>query len=704
MSKNLLSTLARKNLKQNESILRPYFIASMIFVAIFHTFLCLLSLPMIQDRFQVKQLLIFGLVIMGLLIAIMLFYTYSFVVKRRRKEAALYSILGLEKKHLASMIFRENTLLFLSSFLAGVALSWLFTNLAFMVLSRLIKTKTEMVAPFSLEALVISFIFFAVITMINSIIHIARLVLVNPIQQMQTKNAGEKPMRFLGIKTLLGLAMVGTGYYLSLKSTKLFFAFKAFFPAVILVILGTELLFSAVSVFILKRMQKGKGYYAKPSRFLMVSGMLGRMRQNAQGMASVAILLSMLVVTMTTTLSLYRSIDKAVESRFPTEFSLYLQPKLYKEQQLEGMEIDPSIGSPAKLRAATKTNLEAIQKHAEATGNSVKDVQIDQHIYQRFVWEDNEIKLTGKAALDSSNMLQIYTVEDFNLAYQDDLQLKEGTALLWRGKLLDDKIIPELPESENDSDNADLVPWPERLKLGEKEYRRELMPKEYAEKIIRNGLNNQIEGFAFLILPSDQDIIDYSEWSEKHDGNKSWFFPSSYLSFNFEETVGFITQEQFEKEFKITLDNEENFGLLYGKEDNRHALTEGLGSFLFLGVFASIVFVVGLSLISWFKQYNEALEDRARYGIMRKVGLEDQLIRSTARSQVFWLFFLPLLVALCHAAFAIPLFRTFISQLLPINGGTTLYYQTLGFVVLGMIILYLFIYQLLVKMYRRMVG
>ena len=325
--RNLYPRLAATNLKKNRRFYLPYLLACIVIVALFCIILTLASDPYLgqmQHGGSVSQVLGFGVFIMALFSAIILFYTNSTFTKQRKREFAIYNILGMEKRHISYVLFWESLYTAAMALFFGLVAAGVFSKLLQLVLVRLIGGEATFGLNIRLMSIGCTVVFFGALFLLLLLNTIRIIHLSNPVQLLRAGSEGEREPRSKWILALLGAVCLAAGYLISLRTNAALYAIQNFFLAVILVIIGTYLTFIALSVVVLKALRKNRRYYYKTSHFATVSGLIYRMSRNSAGLASICILSTMVLVTVSTTVSLYKGVDAYADVRWPQDMTLTL--------------------------------------------------------------------------------------------------------------------------------------------------------------------------------------------------------------------------------------------------------------------------------------------------------------------------------------------------------------------------------------------
>lgn len=638
MNKFFFSKLALRNLKSNKQIYFPYIFASIATVAMFYMMVALMGNEFIQTRSDtLSTLFTLGAVVVGAFSFIFILYTNSFLIKRRKKEIGLYAILGMKKSHVSKILTIESITTSFFSIVIGLIVGHLLGELTFLILNYALKFGIKMSFPFTIMATAITIGLFVLIFLITLIYNITQVTFSNPIQLIKGKQTGEREPKSSILLFILSLLLIGSGYWMSVAIDNPLDAILYFFLAVVLVIAGTYFLFIAGSIFILKALKKNKALYYRPSPFISISGMLYRMKQNAVGLANITILATMVIIAVSTTAAIFIGTQDTLEVRFPYEN----QRTYYKTVDLE-------------------EQLDAIKKETVTSGLKVTETEMYTYYNLFPLIEKNEMVI-GETDFSKRipDTVQLLVREDYERIADQAIELKSNEVLLFdlnntfdfSTLLIGDttyqiksKIENPLKMDESQSPNMIVV----------------VDSKEVVESIIATDL--EVRG---IEIPIVSDAV---------------------LSWN---TTG--TQEQ-KKDYsnKIAASDSDN-SYFDSKELLREEWYSMNGGFLFLGIFLGLLFTFGAALITYFKQVSEGYDDREKFQIMQKVGLDKQMIRKTTRLQIIWMFLLPLIIAVIHVIFAFPIIQKLLLIFSVVN--TALIFWCFIGVIVGFSLIYWIIYQ-----------
>ena len=662
----LTNRLALSNLIKNRKLYYPYTLATILVIAITYIFTSLLLNPHLGDlpgADSIKAVLGMGLVIVALSSGIIVLYANSFVMKNRSKELGLYSVLGLEKRHLFSMILKETMIMGVVTLLLGIGVGALFDKLIYAFLQRIIGESTGLVSTFQVMTIPIVLVIFACIFSLLVLVNGFRLLRLNPLQLTKDGLKGEKKGRFLVIQTLLGLGTMGYGYYLALSVQNPVTAIISFFLAVLLVILGTYLLFNAGTTVVLQLLKKKKSYYYKPNNMISISNLVFRMKKNAVGLATIAILSSMVLVTLVGATNIYAGKKDYLASAAPHDYSV------------TGTNVD--VTSTQKV----------MDDFLSQSGNQVNRKTEVTYIYFG-IKEQEKNKLTifskNERKVLPKSIFIVFSQATYKQLTGKDLNLTSNqVGLFTKNKTLKDQ---------------------KSVSINGQNYQ------------IQNSLNDFIKGKVpnnFSIISSDYSYLvvpDTDNFKESIKGTATT--QTTYIGVNVKDPAhdakknSDLLDKLADKETQ-RLDGQTTgvpwFNLITNSRyDVEGALNGFVSGTLFIGIFLSIIFMIGTVLVIYYKQISEGYEDRERFVILQKIGLDDQQVKKTIRKQVLTVFFLPLIFAFIHLAFAYHMLSLIIRLIGVLNPDLML---VVTIIVCGVFFLaYVLVFALTSRSYRRIVS
>ena len=658
----LTSKLALSNLKQNRKLYYPFALAVILTTMILYSFIALSSTPHLEDSYgggAARTVLGFGSFVVQLVVIILVAYANGYVMKNRSKELGLYSVLGMEKKHLLIMTLWELLFFYVLTVGVGLGLGLLFDRLIFALLLKCMGLPVVIQSTFQLGAVIDTLLglalAFALILLLNSF----RLLRYSSLHLMQQKKAGEKKGRFLLVQTLLGLGLLGIAFYIALTVERPVAAVQGFFIAVILVILATYLLFNAGSITFLRFLKGRKSYYYKPENFISVSNLIARMRKNAAGLATISILSTMVLVTLTGSLNIFIGGQNYLDTVYPSDYMI-------------------SVGhmpSDAETEPVIKDVQAQIKKTADAT--NLSDYQVAQTTY----WSAEIRKIDGRS-------LEVYE--------QAGQEMKtEGTVYFFDQATYEQLTGQKVELGENEI-LAYGYQYPGRLdsqlEINGKTFtiKQKLDSNFIQGKIPQNALFQHQMGL-YLVLP------DLNQLGLKVDKNLE--FSINAKNKDNKDFTGDVTKELY------STDKMSQYGATYFGGYERYSIEkewrETAGTLLFIGIFLSVIFLLATVLVIYYKQISEGHEDRDNFVILQQVGLDQKQTGTTIRKQILTVFFLPLFFSFLYLGVAYKMIAKIVAILGATNAGLVL--QTTLSICAVFFISYILVFLLTSRSYRKIV-
>ncbi|HFI0631880.1 TPA: ABC transporter permease [Streptococcus suis] len=659
--------LALTNLKKNRRLYFPYALMTILSTAIAYIFASLAFHP---DLGQVKgangviQVLGFGMIVVMLAVAIMVFYANSFVMKQRSKEFGVYSILGLEKKHLLLMTFLENLVFAASTILTGLLLGLTLDKLFYALLLKAMQMPVVLASTFQLKSLVTVLIYLFGIFALVSLFNIGKLGLTDSLKLVQGKKRGDKKTGFLWLQTLLALILLGTGYAIAQVVTSPLKTVPSFFGATLLVILGTYLLFQAGVISLLNWLKHRQTYYYKPENFISVSNLIFRMRKNAMGLATITVLSSMFLVTMVGGLNIYIGGKDYVAHQNPNDFSI-------------------------TVRLAGESSLERVQEWADASMETT-EIPVESKVtipYQQAYFSEV-----------TNQQVRFFTVEDAASVDFSDLGV---------GFILDqasyEKITGEALQLASDQvaiySKGVQYQAGQTLTFDEKEMEvAQVLPKNVTLGHLPDHMSFNVSQYLVIVV---QDLAIFEDSAEK---NLYMGYETSLSEEEQVEMTETFMYSNFESELwtsHLDANNYPSISLSYRAYAMRGFFSFA-GSLFFIGLLLSLIFLMAVVLVIYFKQVSEGYEDRDRFVIMTKVGLDEDQTRQSIRKQLLTVFFLPILLAFVHLAFAYKMLSSILLSIGVVNAGLML--QVTAGICGGYLLLYLVVYAITTRSYKQIIS
>lgn len=601
-----------------------------------------------------QQILSLGIYVITVFAVIFLFYTNSFLIKRRKREFGLFNILGMEKKHLSVVIALESMIVFLVSMVLGIGIGILLDKAFYLLIAKMLNASITLGFYISYQSIVNSIILFFIIFLLMYVFSLIQINLSNPIELLHGDQHGEKEPKTKWLLAIIGLICLGTGYYMSVSIQDPVTAFVFFMVAVILVVIGTYMLFTAGSIVILKLLRKNKRYYYKTNHFISVSNMIYRMKQNAVGLGNICILSTMVLVMLSTTISLWVGMNDIIETRFPRDITVSIN----------------SVDSNQALYTIDDMN-----NAIEQAGIQTDDELVYRTLSVSAINKGNTYTFGNENASlqDISNVVVLYfiTLDDYNRTEGTNVNLAPDEVLVFpSGKQFDHKTI-------------DIASNTFKVKG--------ILNSIKADSNYSANLQNSM----FVVVDSMDTLFMIDDLQKQAYGDNASYIHTSY-DFNLSKSEEMSVKEATDA-LIANYPGDTTYMMVDTQEGNHEDLLSLYASFLFIGIFLSFLFIMATVLIMYYKQITEGYEDKKRFEIMQKVGLDKREVKKTINSQVLTVFFLPLVVAAIHIVFAFPMIEKMLRLLYLDN--TNLYIMTTVICFGVFALVYVLIYFLTSKVY-----
>ncbi|HJC33148.1 MAG TPA: ABC transporter permease [Candidatus Mediterraneibacter faecipullorum] len=633
--------LAKDGIVKNRKLYFPYILTCICMIMMFYIIYYLgfsADFTSVRGGDMLQSFLMIGVFIIAIFALIFLFYTNSFLIRRRQKEFGLYNILGMGKRNLVKILVWENILTAVISIAAGLILGILFSKLAELAALRILGGATGFAIHVELKPVIATaglFLVLYFLIMLRMIFYIFRL---RPVEMLKSENVGEKPPKANWILAVIGALLLAGAYYLAVAVIDPMSAMVMFFVAVIMVIIATYLLFISGSVALCKLLQKNKKYYYKTKHFVSLSSMVYRMKRNGAGLASICILSTMVLVTLSSTVCMYAQTEDGIQKRYPHDITMELTSDDYSETE-PYKEIVSDVLSEYGEKAE---NVEEFHFYSAAGFQYRDEFRLSMGGYSE----------TGTGEVESIRSVYMIDLEDYNRLTGENREMEDDEILLYPFKTDYDYDALSIAGCGTwDVELLDRQPFPAGMAQAD------------------------VMGLFFIVvkdLPVIQQIEEYRNSLVEEDD-------SLFLAY-IEESYGFDLPCDDEKQIEIYNTILERIGALTSQEDGvdyPHYFIDSKaggradyiainGGLFFLGVLLGAVFLFGTVLIMYYKQISEGYEDQDRFDILMKVGMTRKEVKQSINSQVLTVFFLPLITAGIHLAFAYPL----ISKILLLMSAT----------------------------------
>ena len=626
MHKGIFSRLAKQNIRNNKSTYIPYIITCIFCIAMIYMMEFLRDCPTLDQAVrqadEVRMIVFTGEIVVEIFCIIFLIYSNSFLMKRRQKEIGLYNILGLERNHIGIVMFLETIITSIGSLAGGIAAGIIGSKLALLLLLKLLHIPSVLGFYISVKGIFTCLFMFGIIFLMILFLNLAKIHLSRPVELLRGNNTGEKEPVAKWLMALIGFICLGAGYYLAVTTESPIKAITIFLLAVILVMAGTYLLFTAGSIVILKFLRRRKSFYYRTGNFISISGMLYRMKQNAIGLASICILSTGVLLMIAMTVSIYFGMNDIMLNRYP-------------------YDVDMSVTSISEEEC--QTAIEAFEK--AIADNKVPVEKSVEEIYLDIVCSKNGDQILIKPANTIRNSDSVLV-----LSLLDQAEYERLTGI--SANLNDGEIFAWYPSAvQKDSVTVDET---------------EFTVKKWLDKNPLTCGEDAVSDNAVLVV-TDEDFKKFDEMrTEMYKGVSS--APAGEdltlhlgLDITGSETdkIDFGTPVmEVVKDLKKNGGLSENSWITSGiRQQEYESYYADNGSLLFIGILLGSLFLMGTAMIIYYKQISEGYEDQKRFEIMQKVGLSRREVRSSVRRQILMVFFLPLLMAMLHITMAFPMIR-----------------------------------------------
>lgn len=626
MHKGIFSRLAKQNIRNNKSTYIPYMITCIFCIAMIYMMEFLRDCPTLDQAVrqadEVRMIVFTGEIVVEIFCIIFLIYSNSFLMKRRQKEIGLYNILGLERNHIGIVMFLETIITSIGSLAGGIAAGIIGSKLALLLLLKLLHIPSVLGFYISVKGIFTCLFMFGIVFLMILFLNLAKIHLSRPVELLRGNNTGEKEPAAKWLMALIGFICLGAGYYLAVTTESPIKAITIFLLAVILVMAGTYLLFTAGSIVILKFLRRRKSFYYRTGNFISISGMLYRMKQNAIGLASICILSTGVLLMISMTVSIYFGMNDIMLNRYP-------------------YDVDMSVTSISEDEC--QTAIEAFEK--AIADNKVPVEKSVEEIYLDIVCSKNGDQILIKPANTIRNSDSVLVLSLLNQAEYERLtgisaNLNDGEIFAWYPSAV-----------QKDSVTVDET---------------EFTVKKWLDKNPLTCGEDAVSDNAVLVV-TDEDFKKFDEMrTEMYKGVSSAPAGEDLTLHLGLDIIGSETDKidfgtpvmEVVKDLKKNGGLSENSWITSGiRQQEYESYYADNGSLLFIGIFLGSLFLMGTAMIIYYKQISEGYEDQKRFEIMQKVGLSRREVRSSVRRQILMVFFLPLLMAMLHITMAFPMIR-----------------------------------------------
>ena len=674
---NIYAKLAGTNIRNNRQLYLPYILSGIMTVAMFYLMMFINNNPgidKIPGARNLKMIMELGVGVIAIFSYIFIFYTNSFISKRRKKEIGIYNILGMEKRHIGRVLALETVFVAVITILGGLAAGIVFSKLVLMLLYRILGFDETVMFYITGSGIRTTLVVFGILYVLTLIYNLMQITFAKPVELLRGGNVGEKEPKTKWLMAIAGAACIVTAYYIAITTENPIKVLTLFFVAVLLVIAGTYFLFTAGSIAVLKMLRNNKNFYYNKKHFAAVSGMLYRMKQNAAGLASICVLSTMVLVMVSTTVSMFAGVQDELAARYPQEITLY---STY-DNVFEGKD---DVTDLVKQTIADQ-------------GRTIENECSYRYLLLLLKQNDTSFEAASQDTW-TSDLAMVNVVTRDDLIALDDRFTEENTSLPQSG------TVSVYGSKAYDADTITILG--KEFQVGES--RVFTTDKDmYASLGFNDDYYVVVDSLdtlkdIFALANTDNRITSYRGVSGYDiDGttaektacadavNEAIQAANEKAGLNKEDTV---TNGLTSRYMESRSANENEFYSLYG----------GL---FFLGVFLGIMFLMVTVMIIFYKQISEGYDDKQRYEIMEKVGMSNEEVKTSIQSQIRMVFFLPIVTAAIHVAAAFPMINRLLMLLNLTN--TRLFVICLIITILIFTVIYYIVFKLTSRSYYKIVG
>lgn len=598
MNSKLSTKFAFKNLKANKIVNIPYILSTSIMVAILFIMISLLDNKYVMQKDQFGTIIVFGSIIISIFTFAIIMYANRFLIKRRFKEFGLYRVFGLENKHINRILLKEKSIFFVIISILTIVFGITLGKVLFLAVGKLMQENFNVMQfGISTKAIIITLLFNVVIGVVTYIFDVVNIKSATTRDLFAKGQKSESEPKVKVVFLLLAIILTTIGYYIALTIKGSLESLLMFFVASLFVLFGTYCGFVSITIFVLKMMKKNKKLFYKSKNFITVSGMLYRMKSNAVGLASIAILCTGVVVSLSTTMAIYNSAEKVVDSTVNRDYKL--------------------TGTITPDKDFSK-NIEKEKTRLKNLVTEKTNPKNDYYQVSTMMFANLDGNKFSKVGMNNTKTvyIMIQTLDSFNNKFGKKYTLNDGEILL----------------------NSNYMKYltSDKITLGSADYKFKKIDEI-------EGRNIAVDMF-YVVVKNNEDLVrfcnDFKMPMENDAGYKPLEVNVTYFLDSDKKLDG--------KEF-ISKDSSLQF---VSRQETKTGVYSLFGAFLYIGFIISFILLVGTSIIAYYKHLSEGIEDRKNIQTMKKVGLSNKMIKKTSSQQIYWMFFLPLFVAVIHSAVA----------------------------------------------------
>lgn len=663
VNSKLLTRLTLTGMKNNRKRLIPFLMAATFTIMIFYILTSLAYTPYIisngEEAFYgartIAIMLKIGSRIVAFVSAIFIIYANQFVMKSRKKEMALYGVLGMSKRNITFIMILETVINILITVGIGILAGTFLNKISLLILYKIIKQTPVNGILFEAKALINTVVLFGRIFLICLIINVTSIRVGNPITMLKSDKTGEKEPKVKVFTFIIGIITLGAGYYIALATHSTFAAAQTLIISILLVIIGTYCLFIAGSIFILKMLKKNERFYYKTRNFISVSNLIYRMKHNAAGLASICILSTAVILLLTCGSSLMLLGENNINNMYPTDVRVKFEDDEKKPEEYYTNIINNAI------KKSDVNNAELICRQYESI---MLTKEGDSYIYINYLGD-----------IDNNKDVYMVALDDYNRYIGKDI------------KLADDEILVYTTDEEYKENNQNIMNICDHQYnvVGEADYK--------ALHYIFDPIMALFERY-IIVFKNEEDIDSIISGNTLTMNNSE---KQTYIGYDIKGTL----DKNSMNIFKETVNSIDGNATVSFKEEERTFFYNIYGGAFFVGIFMAILFLIATVMIIYYKQMSEGYEDQKRFEILAKVGLTEREAKKTIKRQVMILFFMPVIAAIIHSVVATGIIRLFLRMILVVDSAV--FAAAIGIVCIIFFVIYAIVYKITSGQYYRIV-
>lgn len=618
----LIPRLTVGGIRKNASSYVPYLLITVFSIFTFFIFsaICDNAIIMTLPRaMYVLALMQIGRVLLGIILAPVLFETNKFLVKQRKGELGLYNVLGLDRQYITLLMLLESVIIYVTTLLAGIGFGCIFSKLIFLILLNMAGLPVEASFTISMSSIVTTAIYFGILVIFNLIYNLWQVFKAKPIEMMKASKKGEKQIKGLGIKSLLGFLILGTGYYLALHTEVNNGIFLKFFLDVFLVVVGTRILFSTGSITILNKLKKTKRIYYQKNNFVTISGMLYRMKRNAHNLSNICIFSTMIIITLIFTVSVFFGKEETIRFNYPLDITCKFSAATFKEEEA----LEQAISD-----IAAKNGVTIEERHA-------------------FHYQSTEVIKEGTCLRmrreEDDPYMRDYNIRLLSLSDYNACEEKHET-------LQPDEVLVYSTQANFPGDE---------ITVGDQCFKIKAHLTHFSFE--RREERNLGQIWYYIVFQDSTVVSNVAKALGTPEVQDLYYLKGLKLGGKEEAKRAFAT------ELKAWCEAKPGFNQMENVQEWAEESESMIGGLLFLGIFFGIVFTACMVLMMYYKQLSEGYEDQRSFKIFKQVGMSSAEIKGTIKRQILLVFFIPLIMATLHTLVAIHVVINLLAVILLFN-------------------------------------